>query len=65
MEVRCGATPVGRLEVTYGSVPANRPVAVVNSMGLVEVAVNQGRACDAFRAAVGTEVQVAVAGAAP
>ena len=64
-EVYCGATPVGRIRLTYGSVPVGRPLAVANSMGLVEIAVNQGRACEAFSAGVGAQVRLAVARAAP
>jgi len=42
----------------YGSVKAAAPLALINSVGLLEVAVNRGRACDVLSVGVGTEVKV-------
>ncbi|MCD4824524.1 MAG: SAM-dependent chlorinase/fluorinase [Phycisphaerae bacterium] len=58
LQVQCNGQPVGKLAVTYGHVAAGKPLALFNSMGLVEVAVNFGQACDMFKAGVGAEVRI-------
>ena len=58
LHVTCGGKDVGPLRAAYGYAGAGEPVALVNSMGLVEVAVNQGRACDVLQAGFGTDVTV-------
>ncbi|MFP4053599.1 MAG: S-adenosyl-l-methionine hydroxide adenosyltransferase family protein [Phycisphaerae bacterium] len=49
---------VGRLLPSYGFAPAGEPLAVINSMGLLEVSVNQGSAADRFAAGFGDRVRV-------
>jgi hypothetical protein len=56
--VLCGGLDVGGLVGTYEFAEAGKPLALINSMDLVEVAVNRGRACDILRARVGTVVQL-------
>jgi len=43
---------------TYGFAKEGELVALFNSMGLLAVAVNLGRACDELGARLGTEVRV-------
>lgn len=63
LSVFCGACAVGPLRGTYGDVEPGEPVALVNSMRLLEVAVNLGRANEALQAGFGTEIRVTRAGA--
>ncbi|HAU36368.1 MAG TPA: hypothetical protein DCX07_01455 [Phycisphaerales bacterium] len=56
--VACAGRDVGAIQGAYAFVGIGSPLALVNSMGLLEVAVNQGRACDALGAGVGSEVRV-------
>ena len=56
--VLCAGRDIGPLRRTYADVADGEPVALVNSAGMVEVAVNQGRAGDVLSAGVGTEVRV-------
>ena len=58
MEVHCGGRMIGPLVGTYDFVPQGEKLALFNSMQLVEVAVNRGRACDVLGAALGTAVEV-------
>lgn len=58
--VRCGGRNVGPVRGAYGFVGVGEPVAVINSMGMLEVAVNQGRACEVLDAKAGTEVTVSL-----
>lgn len=58
LAVVCAGRPAGPLRTAYACVRAGEPLALVNSMGLVEVAVNQGRACDVLQAGFGAEVTV-------
>jgi len=60
-EVFCGDRPVGPLRPTYAVVERGRPLALINSMGLVEVAVNGGSAAEHFGAGVGAEIRVRLA----
>ncbi len=56
--VTCGGQDVGEIKPTYGMADSDTSLALVNSMGYVEVAVNRGRACDRLSAGVGTEVRI-------
>jgi len=56
--VLCAGRDIGPLRRTYADVADGQPVALVNSAGMVEVAVNRGRAGDVLSAGVGTEVRV-------
>lgn len=58
LEVYCQGRPIGPLQSAYSRVDPGRPLALVNSMGMVELAVNQGRFCDAFNAGVDAEVSI-------
>ena len=57
-EVRCADRSVGALLSGYAVADPGEPLALVNSLGLVEVAVNAGRACDVLGAAVGARIDV-------
>ena len=57
-EVFCGTQSVGPLRIAYASAAPGEPLALINSMSLVEVAVNGGRACDVLSAGVGTPIRV-------
>ncbi|HUT56790.1 MAG TPA: SAM-dependent chlorinase/fluorinase [Phycisphaerae bacterium] len=58
LHVFCQKVDCGPLRGTYGAVDAGQPVALINSMGLLEIAVNRGRASLSLKAAVGTKVYV-------
>ncbi len=58
LRVTCAGRDIGPLQHSYGYVPQGATVAVINSMGMIEVAVNQGRACDVLGIGVGAEVRV-------
>jgi S-adenosylmethionine hydrolase len=57
-ELLCGDERVGAFANTYGLAEKGKTLALFNSSGRVEIAVNQGRACDALSACVGTEVRL-------
>jgi len=61
-DVGCGGRPVGPIRRAYADVERGEALALVNSMGLIEVAVNGGRAADVLGAGVGTEVRVGAVG---
>jgi len=50
--------PIGPLKITYSDVPPGTPLALIGSTRMLEIAVNQGRACDALRAGRGAVVRV-------
>lgn len=56
--VYSGGRDLGAVRATYGHVGAGELLALVNSMGLLEIAANQARACDLLNAGVGAEVRV-------
>jgi S-adenosylmethionine hydrolase len=56
--VSVGGRSVGPWVRTYGEAPAGTPVALVSSVGLLEVAVNHGSAARLLGAAVGAVVEV-------
>jgi len=58
--ITCAGRPIGGLTGTYGFADPGELLALFDSMGYVEVAVNGGRACDALGAGVGAEMKVAV-----
>jgi hypothetical protein len=62
LRVRCAGRDVGGIRRAYGFVPEGQAVALLNSMGLLEVAVNCGRAADVLDAGVGAPVRVVDAG---
>jgi S-adenosylmethionine hydrolase len=57
-DVYCGERRLGPLQVSYAFVPPGEPLALINSMSLVEVAVNGGRACDVLSAGLGTPIRL-------
>jgi len=59
LRVRCAGRDIGPIQATYAMVDPGQPVALVNSMGLLEVGVNHGRACDVLSAGLGAEIVVA------
>lgn len=58
VEVLCDGRTVGPPRATYGQAGRGQLLALVNSMGLVEVAANAARACDVLAAGVGSEVRL-------
>jgi S-adenosylmethionine hydrolase len=58
VRVSCNSREVGPLRSTYSVVEVGQPLAIINSMGLLEIALNQGRASFLLDAHVGTEVRV-------
>jgi len=58
LKVTCADRDIGPLVGTYGFAPPGQPIALFDSMGYVEVAVNQGRACDELAVGVGAEVKM-------
>jgi S-adenosylmethionine hydrolase len=61
LRVRVGAAEVTRRVRTYGEVSPATAAVLVSSVGLLEVAVNQGNAAERFSARVGTPVTVTAA----
>jgi S-adenosyl-L-methionine hydrolase (adenosine-forming) len=58
LRVFCAGKEIGPIVRTYAAAPRHRTLALINSMGLVEVAVNQGRAAHFLGAALGDEVRI-------
>ena len=58
LSVFCGDEEVGLIVGTYGARAIGQPLALFNSMDLLEVAISQGRACDAFRAGLSTPISI-------
>ncbi|MDP7162626.1 MAG: SAM-dependent chlorinase/fluorinase [Phycisphaerae bacterium] len=58
LAVTCNAQEVGDLVGTYDLVEVGKALAVFNSMDLLEIAVNQGRADESFKAGIDTPVQL-------
>jgi S-adenosylmethionine hydrolase len=54
----CAGRDVGPLRETYAQAEAGETLILFNSMGMVEVAVNRGRAADVLNAGVGTVVRL-------
>jgi len=62
IEVCCGGRSVGGLQGTYGFVGEGEPLALINSMDRIEVAVNCGRADEVLGVGIGAEVVLTAAG---
>jgi S-adenosylmethionine hydrolase len=58
LRVFCAGRDVGPLQGAYAFVDQGEPLALLNSMGLLEVAVNCGRARDVLAADIGAEVRL-------
>jgi S-adenosylmethionine hydrolase len=58
--VRAGGRDLGRLRRTYWDVAPGRPLALIGSSGLLEVAVRDGSAAQELGVRVGDEVAVEV-----
>jgi hypothetical protein len=58
LQIVCRGKVVGALAGTYGLVSPGESLALFNSMGLVEVAVNRGRACQEFKVGIGAEIRI-------
>jgi len=58
VRVFCQGKDYGPLRGTYGHVAAGEPVALINSMGLLEIAVNRDQASRILDARIGTAVRV-------
>ena len=56
LEVRLGALRLVGVQSAYGAVPAGEPLALINSAGLLEIAVTNGNAAQSFQAGVGAAV---------
>jgi S-adenosylmethionine hydrolase len=59
MEISVGGVTICGLSRSFGDVPVGRPLALINSFGLLEIAVNQGNAADLLGVAIGAPVTVA------
>ncbi|MBT7171344.1 MAG: SAM-dependent chlorinase/fluorinase, partial [Phycisphaerales bacterium] len=58
-QISCNGHKVSGLKTTYGQAGLGEPLALIDSMGDLELAVNLGRACDEFDARPGMTVEVA------
>ena len=58
IEVHCAGRSVGGIREAYGQAPRGEALALINSMGLLEVAANAARACEVLSAGAGTEVSL-------
>jgi len=54
----CDGHDAGKFAATYAFVEEQAPLVLVNSAGRVELAVNQGRACDVLSVGVGSPVRL-------
>jgi len=54
--VTVGDVRIGAVSETYATVAPGTPVAIINSFGLLEIAVRDGRACDVLACGPGTVV---------
>ena len=57
-EVLVNGVSVGPVQSTFAEVPAGEPIALIGGGGLLEVAVNQGRAIDRFGPADSIEIEL-------
>ncbi|MCK4602021.1 MAG: SAM-dependent chlorinase/fluorinase [Phycisphaerae bacterium] len=58
LHVICAGRDIGPLQGTYGFVGKGEPLALFNSMDLVEVAVNGSKACEVLGISIGAEVRL-------
>ena len=56
LEVRLGALRLVGVQSAYGAVPTGEPLALINSAGLLEIAVTNGSAAQTFQEGVGAAV---------
>ena len=59
LQITCNGLKVSGLKTTYASAALGEPLALIDSMGYLELAVNLGRACDEFDARPGMDVELA------
>jgi S-adenosylmethionine hydrolase len=60
VEVRLGRFKIGGVSDSYDSVKVGKPLAIIGSRNLLEIALNQGDACQHFKAEIGQSVRVKV-----
>lgn len=60
LEGYCGDRKIGPIKPSYGFANPGEPLVLINSMGLVEIAVNGSRACDLLHANQGTEIRIEI-----
>ncbi len=58
VNVRLGDLEIGPIRKTFADVPVGKPVAYIGSAGLLEIAINQGRADQTFHAGLDSEIEV-------
>ncbi|MCK4625468.1 MAG: SAM-dependent chlorinase/fluorinase [Phycisphaerae bacterium] len=58
VEISLADRGIGPLNLSYAFAEPGEPLALINSMSLVEVALNGGRACDSLNSGVGSEIRV-------
>ncbi|MGC8863828.1 MAG: SAM hydrolase/SAM-dependent halogenase family protein, partial [Armatimonadota bacterium] len=58
VQVLVGGQSVGPLRMSYSDVPAGEPLAIINSLDYLEIAINQGNAETDLNIKVGTPVRV-------
>ncbi|MDY7010427.1 MAG: SAM-dependent chlorinase/fluorinase [Planctomycetota bacterium] len=58
VEVSLKGGKIGLLKAAYAFAESGEPLALINSMALVEIAINSGRACNALSAGVGAEIRL-------
>ncbi len=56
--IRAGGLTLGRVRRTYWDVPPGKPLALIGSSGLLEIAVRDGSAAEDLKLKVGDEVTV-------
>ena len=59
VEVSLAGRKIGPLKAAYAFAESGEPLTLINSMSLVEVAVNGGRACDMLDAGINAEIRLA------
>ncbi len=58
IRVECNGQSVGQIREAYGQVRPGEVIALINSMGLLEIGVCQGRASDVLGAGIGAEIRI-------
>ena len=61
VRIWAGRRLIGPPRQTYGAVPPGEPLAIFNSLGMLEVSVHDGRACDVLALSFGVDVVAAYA----
>lgn len=62
VEIALTGREIGPLKSAYAFAEPGEPLALINSMSLLEVAVNGSKACDSLDAGVGSEIRLAIRG---